>query len=210
MARARRRRSERGAVAVETALVTPVLVLIMFGVVELALVMRDSLALSSAVRTGARIASASPGAGPGTCEASADPPPCSPLTVPAFAQAAADTIQRSGSAMPKDSIQWVMVYEANSDGYPLPEGNTSLSCSANCVTYVWDNALDRFRYSAGLWSSKSINACVNDPLQTSLGVAMKAQHDTVTGILGPIDLVERTVMRFEPLPSEQCLPNMHS
>lgn len=207
--RLRTQRTERGAIAVETALVTPLLVLVMFGVVELALMMRDSIALSSAVRTGARIASASPGAGPGTCQASSNPPPCTPATAPAFAQAAADAIQREGSAMPKDSIQWVMIYEANTAGYPLPAANRALTCSTSCVVYVWDKALDRFRYSSGSWASASINACVNDPAQTSVGVAMRGLHDSVTGLIGSMPLTERAVMRFEPLPSEQCKPNTH-
>ncbi len=204
-----RMKSERGAIAVEAAIVVPLLVVMMFGVVEVALLMRDSVALSSSVRTGSRIASASAGAGPGTCQASANPPPCTPATVPAFAQAAADSIQRAGSAMPKDSINWVMVYEANTAGYPLPAGNTQLVCTSNCVTYVWDQALDRFRYASGTWASKSVNACVNDPLQTSVGVAMRAQHQSVTGVIGSISLTERSVMRFEPLPSDQCKANTH-
>jgi len=204
-----RSRNERGAIAVEAAIVVPLLVVLMFGVVEIALMMRDSVAVSSSVRTGSRIASASAGAGPGTCQASSNPPPCTPATVPAFAQAAADSIQRAGSAMPKDSISWVMIYEANVGGYPLPVGNTKLVCQTNCVTYVWDAALDRFRYQAGTWASTSVNACVNDPLQTSVGVAMLAQHKSVTGFIGSVSLSERSVMRFEPLPSEQCKANTH-
>lgn len=204
-----RRRTEQGAIAVEAAIVVPLLVVMMFGIVEVALMMRDSIALTSSVRTGSRIASASAGAGPGTCQASSNPPPCTPATVPAFAQAAADSIQRAGSAMPKDSINWVMVYEANTAGFPLPQGNTQLVCTTNCVTYVWDTVLNKFRYSAGTWASTSVNACVNDPLQTSIGVAMRAQHSSVTGLFGSIPLTERSVMRFEPLPSEQCKANTH-
>src|SRR3954453_23719727 len=99
----RRGRGQRGAVAVEAALVTPVLIILVFGIIEFALIMRDYVAVSSAVRVGARIASANPGAG--LC--SAQPSPCAPATTPALAQQAADAIRQAGTAMPKDSIDYI-------------------------------------------------------------------------------------------------------
>lgn len=208
--RGRSRRSERGAVALEAALITPVLLAMMFGIIEMALLMRDVVAVSSAVRVGARVGSAAPGAGPGLCLASANPPPCTPAVAPAFAQAAADAIQRAGSAMPPDSIESIIIYDANSAGYPLPEGNHTLACGQSCVTYVWDPGLDRFRYGGGTWASSSVNACVNHASEDSLGVAMKARHGFVTGLFGDDhEIAERVVMKFEPLPSEQCMPGTH-
>lgn len=100
----RRTTRERGAVAVEAALVTPLIVLILFGIIEMSLLMRDHVATSSAVRVGARMSSAAADAGVGTCPTGPSPPPCTPATAPAFAQAAADAIARAGSALPKDSI----------------------------------------------------------------------------------------------------------
>jgi hypothetical protein len=205
-----RRRSERGAVAVEAALVTPVLFLLVVGIIEMSLLMRDTVAATSAVRVGGRVASVSAGAGPGKCQASTNPPPCAPANTPALAQAAADAIQRGGSALPKDQIDYILVYRANSDGYPMPQGNTTLSCGTNCVKYVWDDGLNKFRYGGGSWVSTSINACVNHANRDAVGVAMVAEHPWVTGLFGSsIDLRERTVMNFEPLPSEQCLPGTH-
>ncbi|MEZ5097701.1 MAG: pilus assembly protein [Nocardioides sp.] len=205
-----RRRGERGAVAVEAAIITPVLALFLFGIIEMSLLMRDTIATTSSVRVGARIASVSAGAGPGVCQASANPPPCSPANTPALAQAAADAIQRGGSAMPKDQIQYILVYRANPQGYPLPSGNTSFTCAADCVKYTWDAGLNKFRYSGGSWVSTTINACVNHADRQSVGVAMVAKHDFITGLIGStVTLHERTVMQFEPLPSEQCMPGTH-
>src|SRR5262245_42685421 len=110
--RVRRARTERGAVAIEAALVTPLLVLLVFGIIEMSLVMKDTVSVNSSVRVGARVASVSAGTGPGTCPTGPTAPPCTPAQAPALAQAAADAIQRSGTAMPKDSIEWVMIYEA--------------------------------------------------------------------------------------------------
>jgi hypothetical protein len=195
---------------VEAALVIPLLMVILFGIVEMALLMRDGVAETSAVRVGARIASAAAGAGPGVCVASANPPPCTPANAPAFAQAAADAIQRAGSAMPKDNIEFIIVYDANLQGYPMPSTNTTLTCTTNCVKYVWDKTLDRFRYASGSWASTSVNACVNDPARSAIGVAMQAHHGWVTGLFGSgVTMTERSVMQFEPLTSEQCKPNTH-
>jgi hypothetical protein len=207
---ARNHRRERGAVAVEAALLTPVLALVLFGIIEMALFMRDVASVSSAVHVGARTASVGAGAGPGTCEASANPPPCSPADVPGLAQAAADAIQKGGTAMPQDEINWILVYNANPQGYPMPAGNTSATCSTECVKYVWDDGLNKFRYAGGSWASSSINACINDPSRMAVGVIMNATHTWITGLFGDgAGVEERTVMQFEPLPNDQCKPGFH-
>jgi len=208
----RRERNQRGAVAVEAALITPFLCLLLFGIIEMSLLMRDTVSVNSSVRSGARVASVSAAAGPGTCVASSNPPPCTPASAPALAQAAADSIEKAGAAMPKDSITWVMVYDANPGGYPLPVGNTTLACSSNCVVYVWDKALDQFRYSSGTWNTTTtVNACVNDPNRDAVGVALRATHSWITGLFGNgVTLNERSIMQFEPLPNEQCLPGKHA
>ncbi len=51
-------RREDGAAAVEFALVLPVLVLLVFGIMEFGMTFRDTLTIASATRTGARTASA--------------------------------------------------------------------------------------------------------------------------------------------------------
>ena len=201
------RAGERGAVAVEAAIVTPLLVVLLLGIVEMSLLMRDVVSTNSSVRTGARVAASSAGAGPGTCEASENPPPCTPASAPAVAQVAADAIARAGSAMPKDSIEWVLIYSANTQGFPLPAGNTSLTCSTKCVKYVWDKGLDKFRYASGSWSSASINACLNDSGRESVGIVLQANHSWITGFFGNgVTLQERSVTQFEPLPNESCKP----
>jgi hypothetical protein len=201
-----RARSERGAVAVEAALVTPLLLILVFGIIEMSLLMRDVMATSSSVRVGARMASTAAGAGPGTCKTG--DLTCTPQKAPKVAQLAADAIQRAGSAMPKDSIDWILVYRANASGYPLPDSNKSTStCSTDCVKYVWDKDLDKFRYLSGQWDSRTINACVNAAGLMAVGVAMRSHHDWITGFFGNgVDLEERTVMQFEPLDNSSCKP----
>ena len=52
----RRRESEHGAVAIEAALVTGVVLAMIFGIIEMAFLMRDYVGVTSAVRVGARAA----------------------------------------------------------------------------------------------------------------------------------------------------------
>lgn len=204
--RQRIRRTDSGAVAVEAALVLPIIAMMLFGIIEVTLLIRDDVALTSASRTGARVASAAAGAGPGVCETGPEAPPCTPASSPALAQAAADAIQRAGSAMPHDAIDYILVYKANSAGAPGPEGSTSVpsSCAgvADCVKFVWRASADTFRYDSGAWDSRTINGCVNE--SDTLGVYIHATHEPVTGLFGSIGLDDRAVMKFEPLSDDTC------
>ncbi len=200
----------------EFALVVPLLLTFLLGTVELGLYMKDYVSMSSSARAGARAASAAADAGPGTCEASASPPPCTPANAPGFAQAAADTMQTAGMAMNTDDINWVMIYSANTSGFPGTGTTIPSTCPANCVKYVWDAGLSKFRYSSGSWSSASVNACVNQ--SESVGVILQARHNWMTGLVGGLMggnkiMNERTVMKFEPLEQDRCkpgTPNAHN
>src|SRR4051794_24074229 len=90
---ARRQRSERGAVAVEAALVTPLLMLLVFGIIEMSLLMRDASGVTNQVRAAARIAATEAGAGT----------PVS-ATTPTLADDAVNAIQNAGSSMPLSSV----------------------------------------------------------------------------------------------------------
>lgn len=201
----RRERNQRGAVAVEAALVTPLLCLMLFGIIEMSLLMRDVVSASSSVRAATRVASASAAAG--KCLTA-----CSPTSAPALAQGAATAIEKSGSALGEDAFQSMIVYEAGTNGYPNGRTNADACGSAtNCVTYTWDTTTNKFVYSAGTWDTTTqVNACVNDPLRDSVGVAIRAQHRWVTGLFGTAyGLNERSVMQFEPLPNDNCKPGFH-
>ncbi len=213
----RRRRSERGAAAVELAIVTPVIMLIVFGIIEMSFVVRDYAAVTSDVRVAARLASASVDAGPAACLGGADAPPCTPQSAPALAQLAADAIQRGGSAMPADNIDYLLIYKANAQGYPGADGNKTMpsSCGAipNCVRFVWSPSLDRFRYAEGTWTSSTISACfpgtAANPLDR-VGVHLRATHPFLTNLFGAsIGISDRAVMNFEPLATQNCGRGQH-
>lgn len=207
----RTRNGDRGAVAVEAALVTPLILLLITGVIELALLMRDDVALTSAVRNGGRTASANAGAGPGGTNEGGDcVSPCSPANAPMFAQLAANSIQRAGSAMPKDSIVELWVYKANNKGYPGVDGSTSWVCGSNCVKYKWAPAKDQFRYLSGTWTSSTVNACANNS-PDSVGIYMKADHKFITGFFkDKLSIEDHAVFTFEPLPTLTCASGQHA
>jgi hypothetical protein len=201
----RPRRGDDGAAAVEFALVSLLLFTILLGIMEFALLMRDNVSVSSAVRTGARIASAEAGAGPASCPTSpSPPPPCSPTSAPKLAQDAADAVQRAGSAMPKDQIDEMWIYKSDSSGFPGTATTLATSsCSSNCVKYTWVAANDRFQYASGTWTSTTIGACAGS--SDAVGVIIKAHHNYLFGMFGTSAAVtDRAVMQFEPLPTDSC------
>src|ERR1035437_5289673 len=85
---------ERGSSAVEAALVTPLVMAMLFGIIEMGFLFKDYLAVSAAVRAGVRISSASP-------------------RTPTFAQAAANQVANTGGAMSFGSVQQLWLYQAN-------------------------------------------------------------------------------------------------
>jgi hypothetical protein len=200
-----RARSEVGAVAVEAALVTPILMLLVFGIIEMALLMKDDVALTSAVRNGGRIASANANsgqAGPdqgGYCEGTK----CDPKNSPLLAQMASDAIERAGTALPKNSINELWVFRANSLGFPYPVGNKKWTCTVQCIKYKWvDNV--GFRYVSGTWVSKDINACANNN-PDQVGIYMKAEHKFLTGFFSKsVQIDDSAIFTFEPLPNNIC------
>jgi hypothetical protein len=214
----RRVRGERGAVALEAALTFPILLLILLGIIEFTFLMRDHAVVVSDTRLAARIASTGANAGAGTCATGSDAPPCVPANVPALAQQAADAIQRAGSAMPVDQIQYLLVYKANAQGYPGTDGNTTMptSCSgySSCVKFTWRAADNKFRYNSGSWDPKTISACFPGTGSASLdrvGVALVAKHKNFTGMFGStLMLDDHAVMNFEPLPAQICASGAHA
>jgi len=211
MRRAPRRRDQRGAAAVEAALVTPVLLLMVFGIIEMGFLMRDHIAVTSAVRNGARIASASADAGPADCTVRADPSaPCAPATAPMLAQLAADAMQTTGSAMPMNRVQEIWIFNADPDGNPNTGDEVPSACATKCVAFQWvpaagtDPNAGRFRYLRGAWNEATIRTCATRA--DRVGVRMIADHPFMTGLFRDIEVSDSAIMTFEPEPVDTCEP----
>lgn len=207
MHRRMRIKSSRGAVVVEAALVTPVLMLMVFGIVELAFLLKDDVAVTSLVRQGGRTASSALAAHQGQSSATSPwcvTPTCSSGRAPELADLTALAMQRAGSALPGGSIRELWIYKAASDGYPIGNSGKFVNCSTDCVIYQWDAQDNRFAYYSGTWTASDINACSGDTLD-SVGVYLRATHTFVTGLFShSVDISDHAVFTFEPLIPTVC------
>jgi hypothetical protein len=170
---------DRGAVAVEAALVTPLFIVIVFGIIEFGFVFKDWLGVTSAVRAGARIASAEP-------------------RQTDFAKDAAAQVQREGAALDFNRVTSMWVYKANSAGYPEGSGDSFDSCTTNCIQYKWDGA--NFVPAGGAWDPMSQDACQGE--QDDVGVYLAVNDPGLTGLFfSHLTLASHTVMTLEPIPT---------
>jgi hypothetical protein len=172
-----------GAVAVETALVSMLLLILVFGIIETSFLFKDWLTVSAAARAGARMGSSEPRvAGTNTR---------------GFADDSADQVTNAISGLDPTNIQEVWVYDATySTG--LPDSGSFASCGV-CVKYKWDSTLKKLAYLSGSWPALSQNACPGDPNRDALGVYVKYQHAGMGFFFHNTIVSESTVMWIEPL-----------
>lgn len=172
-------RRDEGSVAVEAALIFPVLVVLLFGIIEFSMVLRDHVSLTAAARSGARTASAMP-------------------RVAGFDTNAAAAVVRAGTGMPMSSVQELWIYEAGANGYPTGTSNFN-SCGTRCEKFRYQNGA--FTKISGTWNYSDINACAGDNGMTAVGIYIKANHTFASGLFGSgISIADHAVMRFEPMP----------
>lgn len=152
MRRLHRRSSsgQRGAAAVETAIVLPLVIFLSIAFIDVVLLLRDYTAVSAVVRDAARVASANPRVG--NVEGHRGGPPPTEAEE-SFAYLAAQIVETTGSALPKETIDELWVYKANRDGFPTirDDGNWKLDTNTvdpfadgkcvprNCVRYRWQD-----------------------------------------------------------------------
>lgn len=185
LSRRRRERRERGAVAVEAALVMPILVALVFGIVEFGMYFKDSLAVSNAVRAGVRIASAEP-------------------RIEHFATDAADSVAREATALSMGDVAELWVYQADDAGIPVGDTGRFQSCTS-CVKYSWDAGAGSFREISDTWPHTAHNACIPEEGGTdrrmSIGVYLRYRHESTTHLfMDEMEIRDHAVMKFEPIP----------
>ena len=177
---------ERGSAAVEAALVTPLVMALLFGIIEMGFLFKDYLAVAGAVRAGVRIASASP-------------------RTPTFAQVAADQVADLGGAMSFSSVQQLWVYKANpANNFPLTYSDFS-GCTV-CVKFSWNASTRAFVPISGSdnWSYLTQNACsalsAGGP-PDRIGVYLLLKHQSLTKLIfSSINIADASVLSLEPMP----------
>lgn len=191
----RRCGGERGASAVEAALVTPVVVAMLVGIVELGMVFKDYLGATSMATSGVRMASAAP-------------------RVEDFGLKAAAQMRASGTATDPRLVTELWVFRAGTSNAPL-ERPTTCTSATKCIPLTWDATAGRFVYgtSAGPnpslknnWPHTAQNACglsVPGGSLDRVGVYVNVRHDFLTGFVfgSSLDIKETKAMNLEPYPA---------
>jgi hypothetical protein len=175
-ARRGRAGDERGAIAVETALVSLLLVTIMSGVIEASMLFKDSYSISSAARGGARLGSSEPVAS-------------------TFAQDTAGQVANALRDLDPTRVQAIWVYKA-SQTTGLPTSGTS--CTSSCLKYTL-NSSGAPVLSSGSWTGRS--ACAGGTVD-AVGVYVEYRHRSLFGRFFNNQIIaERAIMSLEALPS---------
>jgi hypothetical protein len=192
----RLRRGERGSAIIEAAFVTPVFLLMLFGILEYGLLFRDNLTTNNASQEGARAASVGGRA-----------PQADYLTL--------ETIEHGIAAMGLERLNYVVVFNATTVGYELPDGHLCHTQSVTdvCNRYVpADFALElvdgvgdptgAFGCVTGsadsAWCPTSRRAGLGDDSDL-VGLYVNTTHDYLTGFFGETQILDATtVIRVEP------------
>ena len=172
---------DRGVAAVEAAIITPSSCSSSSGSSSSAWRSRTSSPITSAVRAGARIASAEP-------------------RIATFATDAAAQVAREGAAIDMTDVKALWVYKADSTGHPIGAGGRFGSCTTNCIE-VHLERVEPF-VSRRFVARDPQNACQGT--QDSVGVYLPFNHPGVTkAFFGYARPGSYTVMRLEPIPTLQ-------
>jgi Flp pilus assembly protein TadG len=189
----RRRRQQRGAVLIEAAIVMPLLITLVMGIIEFGMVFSDMQTVGSATRAGVRS---------GVAYSRQD----------AFDEQAVDAVASALTARTTGEPLELWIYQVereadNAVGFDAgaPVGHPTFDdCTTRCLKYTWDTVNDLWVLDTSTsWDAGDQNAC-SLPLD-QMGVRIKVRHDMVTGLFGDsITLTDKTVMRLEPQPLSVC------
>ncbi len=173
----------RGAILVEAAIVLPLLVMLVLGIVEYSVAFNKSATVANATRAGARTASALP--------KDTD-----------YATKTADAVATALTSLGSDAPQELWIYKVATGTDDDPIGGSFGSCS-DCIGYTWNPAARTFNTASPMggdaWTANEQNACVDASHPDRLGVYVKAEHDYLSGMFGTSRTLEhRTVVRLEP------------
>lgn len=186
--RAPGRRPESGASLIEAAIVAPVILLIVFSIIQLSFAFRTASVSSTAARAGARIAASTYGEAETTAERIA-----ARGAIASAVNVAIDDLR------PEATPDKLYVFEASASGRPL-SGSLS-SCVASCLTFDWNPVTEAFEYTSGSWDDADNCGRVID----RVGVHVLVRHrPTVALVSANLTIDETTVMRLEPGAFSAC------
>lgn len=176
---------ERGAVLVEAAIVTPLITLLVFGLIEFGFAWKDKLTLASAARAGARAG-----------------------TVAGLEERADFEILKAieGSIASNDDVDRIVVYDASGPGSTVPGAckTAGAGISGQCNVYTGADlsmSWDAFAASGkqGHWPASSRQTDSQAPGGLGyVGVWVSSSYESLVGVVGSRTLSDYVVMRLEP------------
>jgi Flp pilus assembly protein TadG len=179
---------DSGVVAVETAIVSMLLFILLVGVIESSLLFKDYLVVAAATRAGARMGASQPRISSG-------------LDPAYFAQLAANQVTNATAGLLPANLQQVWVYKASA-ATGLPDSGSFASCTT-CVKFTWSAGALTPSYSN--WPASSQDACSGDINRDSLGVYVQYKHPSPLGFFfNGLILNQSTVMLVEPTTAPIC------
>ena len=189
------RSRESGLAAVETAIIAPLLLLMVIGIVEFGLYFWNTTYAQTAVSAGART---------GVTQARVDD----------YQLAVKDSVKAAMSNISAEPVS-LTIYKADpSTG--LPEGGTSTpgdvnTCLAECYRFSWNaGTKDWVQAPSYSWPAADQSACGPLGHNDYLGVAVKFRYQSVTGLLLQNQVIfTSTMMRLEPVSAaggQSCEP----
>jgi hypothetical protein len=172
-------------VLVEAAFMLPIVILVVFGIIEFGMVFKDSLTVSASTRSGTRVGV--------TMARNA-----------AYLQNVKDAVRSTLlNTIQPNQIQYLTVYKAD----PVtgnPTGGTFEGCSSDCSRFTYSGGNWVADPGAPGWLASSMKACGAATNTDYLGVYVRVRHDYFTGLFGSSrTLTDHTVLRLEPLPAAQ-------
>lgn len=185
---------------VEAAIVLPVMLMIVIGILEFGLLFGNYSTAVSSTRSGARVGAALYSQAITGYQETAQ-------QTAAIAEIVAAT-EADLKAMNNAKPVGMAIYKVNpsaSDGSPLggfPGPGLVGGCTSQCIKFNWDGHRMVRQSTAQQWPNPQRCALAS---VDSIGVYVLVQHKFITGLFGnEKGLAGHTVMRLEPVPSQSC------
>jgi Flp pilus assembly protein TadG len=194
-----RGRSTRGQSLVEFAVLVPVFLMILLGMLEYGIMFNRHITIEYSTREGARTGAAlANGGGARGCAPGQSPNAAN--VDPQIIAATERVLKASGASVNMSLVSQIRIYKAAADGTPVAGKVNTWTYSAGAGPVVDGEALDYVQSGAPGWT-----ACSRDNGSTpeSLGVAVTYRYDMTTplaGLLGITSLTinDKTVMALNP------------
>jgi hypothetical protein len=173
----------RGAAAVEAGIISLLVFVLFFGIIEFGLLWRNINVMSDAAREGVREAS----------QLTRDP---------AFHTEAMDKIEARLDALPRGKAFHVTVFKADPATAQPMSGDPLLTCTSDCYRFDWNDSTQHWDIDP----SASGPASTHDTCDY-VGIHITGSYDWLTGFFGANrTLSETQVKRLEPAPGDVTCP----